>query len=169
MERIRGIGESRGHVTAWFGFVEMRMKYDVCAMPRSPADRFRIPPTFMANRDTKCQRTGLENAPPGASRIGTLLGGVELHFVLETPDRPIPIDDQGSDQQRTVDDAFGAENDSEIRLRGSRCNDRPGAFEEHRVGRRRGLAHSSVTGNKAFRKADDARAFDGRLSNGVFG
>ncbi len=65
MEGIRGIGESRGNEAAWFGFVEMRMEYDAGAAPNSPADRFRIAPALMANRDTKCQRTGLKDSPAG--------------------------------------------------------------------------------------------------------
>ena len=112
------------------------MEHDLRAAPHSPADRFRIAPAFMANRDAKRQRAGLENAPPRTGRIDAFFGGVELHFVLEPRDRSIPIDDQGGDQQRAIDNAFGAENNREIRLRGRRCNGGPGAFEERRIGRR---------------------------------
>ena len=114
MERVRGIGETRGPVTAGLGFVEMRVEHDVCAVPDGPADRFRIAPTLMADRDAECQRTGLENPPPGAGRIDTLLGGVELDFVLETGDRSVSIDDQCGGQQGVIDDAFGAENNREV-------------------------------------------------------
>ena len=48
-------------------------------------------------------------------------------------------------------------------------NGGPGAFEERRVGRRHRLPQSPVAGNEAFRKADDAGALDGRLSDGLFG
>ena len=72
----------------------MRVEHDVCAMPGGPADRFRIAPTFMADRDTKRQRTGLEDPPSGTGRIETVLGGVELDFVLETGNGSVWIDDQ---------------------------------------------------------------------------
>ena len=49
------------------------------------------------------------------------------------------------------------------------ANGGPGAFEERRVGRRHRLPHSPVAGNEAFRKADEAGALDGRLSDGLFG
>src|SRR5713101_9926863 len=94
MEGVRRIGESRGHVTAGFGFVEMRVEYDVCAASHGPADRFRIAPALMADRDAKCQRTGLENPPARTERIGAFLTRVELDFVLETGDCSISIDDQ---------------------------------------------------------------------------
>ena len=71
--------------------------------------------------------------------------------------------------KRVIDDAFGAENDRDIRLRGGRCDDGPGAFEERRVGGRHRFTHSPVAGNEAFRKADDAGALDRRLSDGLFG
>jgi hypothetical protein len=51
----------------------------------------------MADGDTECQRTGLENAPPGTGRIDGLLGGIELDFVLETGDGSVSIDDQCGD------------------------------------------------------------------------
>src|SRR5262245_24140042 len=111
----------------------MRMEYDLCAAPCGPADRFRITPTFMANCDTECQRAGLKNAPTRARRIGTFLGWVDLHFVLEARDRSVPIDHQCGDEQRTIDDPFGAEYDRKIRLRGSRSDHRPRIFEERRI------------------------------------
>jgi len=64
MERVRRIGETRGHVTAGLGFVEMRVEHDMRAVPDRPADCFRIAPTLMADGDTKFQRTGLEDLPP---------------------------------------------------------------------------------------------------------
>ena len=73
------------------------------------------------------------------------------------------------DQQGAIDDALGAENDRDVRLRGGRCNGGPGAFEERRVGRRHRLAHAPVAGNEAFRKADEAGALDGCLRDGLFG
>src|SRR6266851_1778436 len=94
MERVCGVGETRGHVTARLGYMEMRVEHDVCAVPDGAPGRFRIAQTLMADRDTKCQRTGLENPPPGTRRIGTFLGGVDLNFVLETGDRSVSIDDQ---------------------------------------------------------------------------
>src|SRR5208283_2223670 len=73
VERVRGVGKTRGHVTAGLAFVEMRVEHDLCATSGCPADRLRIAPTLMADRDTKCERTGLENPPPRAERIGALL------------------------------------------------------------------------------------------------
>ena len=141
----------------------------LCAVPDGPADRFRIAPAFMADRDAERQRTGLENAPPGARRIGALLGGIDLDFVLEAGDRSVSIDDQRGGQQRAVDDAFGAENDRDVAFRGGRGDGGPGAFEERRVGRRHPLARRPVAGHEAFRKADDVGALDGRFGDGLFG
>ena len=106
--------------------MKMRVEHDVCAAPGSPADGFRIAPTLMADRDTKCQRTGLENPPPGTRRIGTFLGGVDLNFVLKTGDRSVRIDDQGGGEQVLIVDALGAENNREGCLCGSRSNGKPG-------------------------------------------
>ena len=107
----------------------MRVEHDVCAVPDGPADRFRIAPTLMADRDTKCQRTGLKNPPPRTGRIGAVLGGVELDFVLETGDGSVPIDDQCGGQQGAIDNAFRAENDREVCRCGGRCNGRGQADE----------------------------------------
>src|SRR5260221_13750160 len=100
----------------------MRVEHDVRAVSDSPADRFRIAPTLMAYSDTKCQRTGLENPPPGTGRIDALLRGVDLDFVLETGDRSVSIDDQCGGQQGLIDHAFGAENNREGCLLGGRRN-----------------------------------------------
>src|SRR5260221_13364372 len=97
MERVRRAGETRGHVTAGLGFVEMRVEHDVCSVAGGPAHCFRIAPTLVADDDAKFQRTGLENLPPGTGRIETLLGGVELDFVLESGDRSISMDGQRGD------------------------------------------------------------------------
>src|SRR5271157_2879334 len=91
MESVRGIGETRRPVTAGLGFVDMRVEHDLRAAPRSPSDRFRIAPAFMANGDAECQRAGLKNAPLGAGRRGAVLAGVELDFVLEAGNGSIAI------------------------------------------------------------------------------
>lgn len=168
MECVRGVGETRGPVTAGLGFVDMRVEHDLCAAPGGPADRFRIAPAFMANDNTKCQRAGLKNAPPGAGRIGTLLAGVELDFVLEAGDGSISIDDQSRDYERIIHDAFGAEYNREICLRGGRGDGGPRAFEEYRIGGRHQPSEASVAWNEALRKADEAGALDGGLKNGLF-
>ncbi|HML15405.1 MAG TPA: hypothetical protein VK419_00200, partial [Bryobacteraceae bacterium] len=86
--------ETRGHVTAGLGFVEMRVEHDLGTVPDRPADGFRIAPTLMADRDAKGQRTDLENPPPGTGRIGTLLGRIELDLILKAGDGSVSIDDQ---------------------------------------------------------------------------
>src|SRR5207245_10058087 len=63
----------------------------------------------------------------------------------------------------------GAEQQRGGRPRGGGRSRGPGGFEERRVGGRRRLPHSSVAGSEAFRKADEACALDGRLSDGLFG
>ena len=88
---------------------------------------------------------------------------------MEAGDCSISIDDQGRDQERIIDDAFGAENNREICLRSGRGNDGPRAFEEYRIGGRYLLPRAAVAGNEAFRKADEVAALDGRLSDGLFG
>src|SRR5260370_7736765 len=167
MELVRRFGESRGNIPAGLGFVEMRVEHDVCAVLDGPPDRFRIAPTLMADGDTKRHRTGLENLPPGTRRIDTVLGGVELDFVLETGDGSMSIDNQCGCQQGAIDDAFGAENNREPSLRGGRCDGGPGAFEKRRVGGRHHLPRSSVAGNEAFWKADETGVRDGRLRAGL--
>jgi hypothetical protein len=146
----------------------MRVEHDVCAMPGGPSDRFRIAPTLVTDGNTEHERAGLKNLPPGSGRIRLVLRGVELDLVLEASDRSVSIDDQCGDQEGGVDDAFGAENNGEVRSCGGCRNDGPCAFEEHRVRGRHRLPAGPVTGNQAFRKADDGGAFDGRLSDRVF-
>src|ERR1700678_3793055 len=94
MECVRRVGERRGRVSIRPGFVEMRVKHYLCAMPDGPANRFRIAPAFVADRDAKRHLTRLEHAPPGTVRIDTLLGGVDLDFVLEAGQRSVSIDNQ---------------------------------------------------------------------------
>ena len=106
MKRVRGIGETRGHVTPRLGFVEMRMKHDVRAAPCGPAHRFRIPPALVADHHAKRQRPRLENPPAGAGRIDTLLGRVDLDFVLETGNRSVRMDHGRGGQQSAIDDAI---------------------------------------------------------------
>ena len=149
--------------------MEVRVEDDVRAVPHGPADRFRIAPAFMADRDAKRQRTGLEYPPSRPERIDSFLGRIDLDFVLEAGDGSICIDDQRSGEQVVAGNAFGAENHCDLCRRSGRRDDRPRAFEECRVGRRHHLAQSPVARNEAFRKADDARAFDRCLRDGVFG
>src|ERR1700722_18784269 len=102
--------------------MEMRVKHDVRAAASSPADRLRITPTFMADRDPECQRAGLENPPLDTGRKGSFLRGIELDFVLKNGDGCIPIDDQGGEPQSAVDNALGAEDHGDVGLRGGRPN-----------------------------------------------
>lgn len=145
------------------------MEHDVCTVPDGPADRFRIPPTLVADHDAKCQRTGLEDPPARTGRIDTVLRGVELDFVLETGNCSVSIDDQCGGQQGVIDDAFGAQNNREGCFGGGRRNGGPGAFEERRVWGWHGLPHSSVAGREAFRKADETGTLAGRLRDGLYG
>jgi len=149
--------------------MEMRVEHDVRAAASGPSDRLRIAPTFMANGDSEFQRPGLENVPPGTGRIGSILGGIELNFVLETGDRSIAVDDQSRDSKHIVDNAFGAKNNRKFRLRGRRRNRGPSAFEELGIRRRQKPPYAPVTGNVAFRKADEAGAFGGRRSDSLPG
>src|SRR5687767_2853554 len=112
------------------------MEHDVCGVRGGPADRLRITPTLVADGDAERQGAGLEHASPGAGRVGTLLGGVDLDLVLETGERSISVDDQGRDQEPTIDDAFGAENDGDVRLRRGPRDGGPGPFEKGRIGGR---------------------------------
>ena len=160
MECVRRIGETRGPVTAGLGFVEMRVEHDLRAVPDGPADRFRIAPALVADRDAECQRTGLENAPPGTGRIDAFLGRIDLDLVLEAGDRSVLIDHQRGGEQRAVDHAFGAENNREVGLRGGRCE--ADQARSRNAGSGGGTAFpASVPGDEAFRKADDAGAFEG--------
>jgi hypothetical protein len=92
-----------------------------------------------------------------------------LDFVLETGDRSISIDDQCSGQQGAIDDAFGAQNNCEARLRGDGRNGGPRAFEKGAVGRRHRLSLGSVARNVALRKTNDLYSLAGCLSDGLFG
>jgi len=122
VERISGIREDSGLVTAWLCEMEMRVEYDMSAMLDSPTHRFWIAPAFMANSYAEYDRADLKNTPPGAGLIGTLFGGVQLDFVLEAGDRSVSIDYQGSDSKSTLDKALGAEYHGNIRLGGSGRN-----------------------------------------------
>src|SRR5450432_11299 len=149
--------------------MEMGVEYDMCAMLDSPTHRFWIAPALMANGYTEYDRANLKNTPLGARPIRTLFGGVQLDFVLETGDRPVSIDYQSSDSESTLDKALGAQYHGKIRLRGSGCNKRPGAFEERRIRRRHQFTHTSIAGNEAFRKADELGVFSRRFSNSLLG
>src|SRR5690349_560882 len=103
MEGVRRVGETRGPITAGLGLVEMRVEHHLSAAPDGPANRFRIAPALMADRDAKFQRTRLENLPPGTGRIDALLGRVDLFFVLETSHGSVWMDDQCGADQRPID------------------------------------------------------------------
>src|ERR1044071_8072589 len=104
MERVRRIGESRWPVTAGLIFVDMRVEYDVRAVPGRPAHRFRIAPAFVTDGDTEGHRPGLKNTPAGARRIRAVLGRIALPLILEPGDFSVPIDDQPRGPQQVVDD-----------------------------------------------------------------
>src|SRR5207244_1066007 len=97
-----------------------------------------------------------------------LFGGVDLDLVLKARDRSVLMDNQGGRHECTVNKAFRSENDGEVCLRGCLGDDGPGAFEELRIGRRHGFAHS-IAGDEAFRKADDPYSLDGGLIDGLHG
>ena len=91
----------------------------------------------------------------------------EVARTIASGDRPVSIHDQRRDHQPSLGHAFGAENHSDIRLAGSRCDANPGAFEKCRIGRRHLPSHEPVAGYVAFRKADQASAFDGCLRDSL--
>ena len=83
MKGIRGIGEGRWSVRVGCRFVEVRVKHNVCSMPCGPSDGLRIPPAFVADRDTESQGAGLKHAAARAWCVGALFGGVDLDLVLK--------------------------------------------------------------------------------------
>src|ERR1700722_13644107 len=103
MECVRRIGETRGHVTAGLGDVEVRVEHDLRATSGCPAHRLRIPPTLMADHDPKRERADLEYLSARAGRVGCLLRGIELNLVLDPGDSPVRVDHQCGDYQRTAD------------------------------------------------------------------
>jgi len=142
------------------------VEHDVCAMPGCPADRFRIAPTFMADRDTKRQRTGLEDPPSGTGRIGRPRRG-RVDFVWKPATVPSGLMTNAV-ANRAPSTTRSVPRTTARLLPLRRSNGGPGAFEERRVG----CAPISLilySRNEAFRKADEAGALDGRLSNGLFG
>ena len=58
---------------ARFGFVEMRMEHDVRAAPRGPANRFRIAPALVTDRDAELERSRLEHLSLRTGRIQIVL------------------------------------------------------------------------------------------------
>src|ERR1017187_3458286 len=99
MKSIRRIGKRRRPVTSRLSEMEMGMNHHLRAAARGPADRLRIAPTLMADRDPERQRASVEKLAARASHVSALLGGIHLHLVLEAGDRPIAIDDERGDQQ----------------------------------------------------------------------
>ena len=95
MKCVRGIGEGRWPVRIGLRFVEVWVKHDVCSMPCSAADGLRIPPAFVADRDTEGKRGRLKDAATRAWCVGALFGGVDLDLVLKARDRSVLIDNQG--------------------------------------------------------------------------
>ena len=91
-----------------------------------------------------------------------------MDLVLKPVNPSVAIDDEGGDQQSVIGDSLGAKYNRDLGLGGGRRHGGPGAFEKRRVGRRHRLPHSSIAWNKAFRKADEARALDGSFTDGLF-
>ena len=167
VKRVRGIGERRRPIAARLGFVEVRMEHDVRAAPRGPADRLRIAPALVADRDAERQRAGLEHAAPGARRVGALLRWIELHLVLEAGDRSVAVDDQRRDaaarprRSRSVPSTTATLARPRRRRRRTRrargTRDRAAA---------RVLARRAIAGHEALRKADQIGVLGRGLGDG---
>jgi len=130
MKRVRGIGERRRHVTATFRNVEVRMKDRLCSVLHCPPHRFRITPAFMTDGDAKRKRAYSKNVTPRARNLRTLLRWVELHFVLETRNAAVGVDDQRGDPQSTINLAFRTQNHCDRSFLGGSRNFRPRLFHK---------------------------------------
>lgn len=143
MKRVRRIGKGRRRVAAGFRFMKMRMEDDACSMANGPANRLRIAPSFVTDCDAECDRADMKNSPAETRRIGALLGGIELDFVLKARGGSIAIDHQRGRPERAIHNALRTENHRDIRLaRGSRQRG-PGARKKLRIGRRDSFPASS--------------------------
>src|SRR5205814_4041893 len=83
VKRVRRIGERRGAIRVRLRLMEMRMKHHLCSVPSGPANRFRIAPAFVADRDAESQVADVKDAAHCSGRVRALLAGVDLHLVLK--------------------------------------------------------------------------------------
>src|SRR5687768_12711895 len=132
----------------------MRVKHEVRATPDSPTNSLGITPSFVTDCDTKLESVSFENVPFRTGRINRFFGRIKLDLVLKSGDRSVSINHECCNPKCVIDEALGSENNRQLRFRGSRRDVGPSAFEECRVRWWNSFTHPSITGNKAFRKAD---------------
>src|SRR5437762_6419259 len=133
-------------------------------MPCVPSNGLRIPPAFVADRDTESQGTRLETRGGQSLVCRCPLRRGRPGPCPESPaNRSVLIDNQDGRYKCAVNKAFRSENDGDGCLHGCFGDDGPSVLEELGIGRRHGFAYSSVAGNEAFRKADDPCPLDGGL------
>ncbi len=144
--------------------MRMGVKHDLCTLSHSGPHRLGIPPPFVANHDTKCQRPGGEDLSLGTTRgIDGLFRGVELYLVLPPKDGAVWVDHTRRDLQALFSHALCPENDRDARSSCGIGDRRQRSLEESGIGRGWCGAGPAITGDETLRKTDHARA----LSSGV--
>lgn len=96
VKRILRIAETGRDIAAWFGPMKVGMKHNMRTMDSRSANGLGISPTFVANRNSELERSGLKNAPSRPRYIKAVFRRIDLHFVLEARYRSIRIDHQRS-------------------------------------------------------------------------
>jgi hypothetical protein len=110
------------------------VEYDLRTSTRGPADRFRIPPPFVADNHAEGQLPGGEDSTLSPEcRIDGFLRRVDLTFVLPPRDRAIGIDDTSRDLQAAVGHAFRAQYNRDVGSPGGSRDICPCPFEENRI------------------------------------
>src|SRR5438552_2275726 len=149
--------------------MEMRMKDDLRAVSRGPANRFWIAPAFVADRDTEGQIAGVKDATTRAWCIRSVFARVDLYLVLKARDRSVLIDHERRRDECAVDETFRPQYDADVRRRGGVGDGRPRALEELGIGRRHDMAQPPIAGDEALGKADDPRSLAPGLTDGSAG
>lgn len=168
MKAVCRIAKRRWPVTSRFKNAGMRVKHNLSAPPRSPADGFGIAPSLVADDDAKRRRTCREDMTLRSDGgINALLGRIELDFVLPTRESSIWAYDACGDLTSATGHPLHSYDRGDFRLADSICDCGHCCIEDRRVNRLFCFSGPSVPGDEAFRETDNlrvrmARLFDAR-------
>jgi hypothetical protein len=104
------------------------MEHDLRTTPCRPANCLTVAPSFVADHRAKLHTVNLKEASSRAVRVCALLGGIDLDFILKTPNAPVPIDNQCGSEQRAINNPLGAKDYRDIGLGCALCNFAPGRW-----------------------------------------
>jgi hypothetical protein len=92
--------------------VEVGVEDDLRAAPNGPSDGLGVPPSFVADGHSERQIADGEHATIGTWFVEIVFRRIDLHFVLETGDAAVAIDDERGRDGRVVYHALGSKDDA---------------------------------------------------------